>query len=286
MERLSGVNLALTGVPRGGTTLACQMLGRCRNAMALFEPMPVLTLPQERSSAAKQVLEFFTESRQRLLQDGVAPSKQRDGELPDNFFGESVGGGERPSLVELGLVRAGAPLSADFTLVVKHNAAFTALLPELVPHVPVLAIVRNPLAVLASWHSVALPVREGRLPAGERLDAELAETLAGESVCLVRQLKVLEWFYARYAEHLPSEGVLRYEDVVSSQGALLYACAGLIPTTITPLQERNSRPRCCAATLTTLTDALLGAAGSWQRWYPRLEVELLARQLQHTLAEG
>ena len=56
-------------------------------------------------------------------------------------------------------------LTPGFDLVVKHNALFTALLPDLLSAFPVYGIVRNPLAVLASWNAVNLPVKQGRIPA-------------------------------------------------------------------------------------------------------------------------
>ena len=43
---MSGRQLALTGVPRSGTTLCCRLLGMARGTVALFEPMDVAWLPR------------------------------------------------------------------------------------------------------------------------------------------------------------------------------------------------------------------------------------------------
>ncbi|WP_330970763.1 hypothetical protein, partial [Lysobacter sp. A3-1-A15] len=112
-------------------------------------------------------------------------------------------------------------------LVIKHNAAFTALLPQLRERFQTRAIVRHPLSVLASWNSVDLPVSRGHIPAGERLDAALAAQLQAEPERLRRQLIVLEWFFARFATALAPAEVLRYEDIVATQGEALRASAGL-----------------------------------------------------------
>jgi len=116
------------------------------------------------------------------------------------------------------------PLSQDFSLVIKHNAAFTALLPELAQRFECYCLVRNPLAVLASWNSVNLPVSTGRLPAGEHFDQALSRRLDAEPDLLERQLHLLDWLFGRFAAHLPAERILRYEDIVHSAGAALAAC--------------------------------------------------------------
>src|SRR5690606_38692646 len=141
-----------------------------------------------------------------LLAEGIAWSQQVDGQVPDNpFVSEAGADGRRRHQVTRGLIRPGKPLSDAFTLVVKHNAAFTALLPALAERFDTWAIVRNPLAVLASWYSVELPVTQGRLPAGERLDPALAATLDAEPDVVSRQLRILDWLFSRYAAALPRE---------------------------------------------------------------------------------
>src|SRR3546814_16815912 len=79
-------NIALTGVPRAGTTLACRLLGQCRDAVALFEPMAVLALPRAHDLALAQVLAFFADVRARVARDRTAPRKVSGGAVPDNLY--------------------------------------------------------------------------------------------------------------------------------------------------------------------------------------------------------
>ena len=58
-------------------------------------------------------------------------------------------------------------LTEDFLLVVKHPAAFSAMLPTLSQHYPCFAAVRNPISVLGSWNSVAYPIHRGHIPAAD-----------------------------------------------------------------------------------------------------------------------
>lgn len=264
---MSGRNIALTGVPRSGTTLACRLLGQAVDTVALFEPMDVAGLPPERGEALSQIAGFFDASRASLLGEGVAWSQQVGGQVPDNPFASSADAmGRRLHEAVLGQVRIDKPLSPGFTLVVKHNAAFTALLPELAERFETWAVVRNPLAVLASWHSVDLPVTRGRLPAGERLDPALARRLDAEPDRVARQLLILDWLFACYAQHLPASRVLAYEDVVATGACSLANATGVaVPSLV--LEERNSSRLYDLAHCQRMAERLLADDGAWRSRY-------------------
>lgn len=281
---MTGRAIALTGVPRGGTTLACRLLGECRDTVALFEPMDVSTLPVARNAALDQIGAFFEASRQQLMTRGTALSKHRGGAMTDNPFDATRGADGRRSLqVEHGEVALGRP-TEHFSLVIKHNAAFAALLPELATRFMTLAVVRNPLAVLASWNTVDLPVADGRLPAGERLDPALASCLAATPDRLTRQCWVLHWFFDRFVQHLPDGAVMRYEDIVASRGRVLRLAAGCEGDDRIDLQARNASPLYAAVDIAALEHALYGAASigkaAWTHWYGAEEIARSARELE------
>lgn len=276
----SGREIALTGVPRAGTTLCCRLLGQAVDTVALFEPMDVTALrADDRAAAMTQVAAFFAASRHSLLTRRRAPSKHRGGAVPDNVFTSGRGAaGPRDHRVEHGEIAIDKPLSDGFTLVVKHNAAFAALLPELAQRFETFAIVRNPLAVLASWHSVDLPVSHGRLPAGERLDPALARALATHDDVIARQLLILEWLFARYHRHLPAARVLRYEAIVAGHAQPLADACG-VPVPSTDLTERNASRLYDRAAIATLHDRLLAAPGAWRHFYMPRDIEALAARM-------
>lgn len=282
MAQLNSADIVLTGIPRGGTTLACRLLGEAADTLALFEPMPVTSLPNEPVSAAAAVARYFSAVRERALREGRVPSKHRGGRVPDNPYGERASGQQqRPWLVEEGDIAVDKPLSAAFRLVIKHNAAFTALLPQLGERFAVVGIVRNPLAVLASWHSVDLPVSRGRLPAGEQLDPQLAQALAAQPDCLRRQILILDWFFERLQRWVPPSCLLRYEDVVASDGAcLLRAVGAAVPKgAVARLRSRNANTQYAAADIRSLALALHEHAEASLRLYAAADVDALAARL-------
>lgn len=273
------MNIVLTGVPRGGTTLACRLLGQAADTLSLFEPMPVEQLPSDGDAAAAEVARYFDTVRRRVLAEGLAPSKHRQGSVPDNPYGERVGDGARPWLVELGDIAVDKPLSAGFRLVIKHNAAFAALLPALAPRFACIGIVRHPLAVLASWQSVDLPVSHGRLPAGERLDPSLAAALAAQPETLRRQVIILDWFFGRLLRWIDPSRLLRYEDVVADGGKALLQAAGLPPEPVRPLSSRNLNSQYDVALVDTLAEALCTHGSACLALYPPAQIRALARSM-------
>lgn len=209
--------ILLTGLPRAGTTLCCHILNAYPNVLALHEPLTPSDFDSAvgRITAVAQIADFAQQTRVSAQRDGVVVSRQKDGKVPENPVAQAMGeGGLRPMDVSLGQIDVRHQLQDEnFTLVIKHNALFTALLPELNNALPVYGIVRNPLAVLASWNQVDLPVNQGHIPAGEMFDPELKAQLAQITDRLQRQVHILEWFCRQYAEHLGGR-ILRYEDFV------------------------------------------------------------------------
>ena len=273
-------NIAVTGVPRGGTTLACHLLDACDDTVALFEPMDIHALDPSPAKAIGQVDQFYSDTRHQLLASGQALSKHRDGTVPDNPFDEPASDGRRRLVVEHGAIHVGRP-AQGFTLVIKHNAAFTALLPDLAARLECFAIVRNPLAVLASWNTVELPVSQGRVPAGEHFDAALRLRLDQTPERLARQVMVLEWFFARFRAHLPPTRVLRYEDVVATGGASLRQAMALTGAAREDLTPRNTRSIYRATPVNRLAEALRRQADpSWTRWYDSNAIADLAAALE------
>lgn len=272
-------DIALTGVPRGGTTLACKLLGECHDTIALAEPIDVSDLSEHHRAAAQQVRNFFADTRRELLATGRAPGKLVAGEATANFFGGEAGVGRRRSVAQRGQLVFDPPPTPGFTLVIKHNASFAALLTELAAEIPTIALVRHPLPVLASWQTVELPVADGRIPAGERLDLGLRARLGDAPDTLGRQLVILDWFFARFAAAEPGIAILRYEDVVASGGQSLFDAAG-VSGSPRVLQDHNASPLYRSADPARLAAALADFDGAWRGFYSAADdARALARML-------
>lgn len=272
----------LTGLPRAGTTLSCHILNSCPNTLALHEPMtPGEFVPADGVDAAlARITRFAATTREQVLHEGRALSQQKDGAVPENpVAAQAVQGGLRPMDVSLGFIDVRERgLKNDFNLIIKHNALFSALLPELAQAFPVYAIVRNPLAVLASWNLVDLPINKGRIPAAEQFDPVLKSALDSIPDALDRQLYILEWFCVRYCRYLQDRW-LRYEDFVAQPQGLAKALGLVAPEAIIP--ARHSKNTGYDLQLMEHLYRRLSATGDaiWQI-YPHAQVDSLMENIR------
>jgi hypothetical protein len=177
-------NIVLTGLPRSGTMLACRLLNTLPDTVALHEPIaPGKFADMEDDRAVLEGLErFFRRMRRMIRKEKVALSKNVGGNIPDNAYEQARSAvGPRSHTGGKGTQKGKAvvdkDLEAGFLLVIKQPALFSGLLPVLVKRFPCYAIVRNPLAVLASWNSVDHNVR-GPFQGG-RAQRRRAEARAG-----------------------------------------------------------------------------------------------------------
>ena len=266
--------IVLTGIPRSGTTLVCRLLNATPNTVALVEPMDVTVFLQRRSARGKlrELRGFLRANRETLLRDGTAISKHFKG-APDNPWGPSKDGALREQFADLGEVKIDKQLDANFQLVVKHPAAFTAILDVLAPAYPCYALVRNPLSVLGSWNSAKLAVQRGRIPIAEKLDPALTQKLKGLDDAFDRQLAILDWFFACYCRALPVEAILRYEDVIASGGSLLKVITPAAAQLDERLSSRNTNKQYDQMLLGRLGRRLLSSQGAYWDLYERVDVE-------------
>ena len=278
-----GWDIVLTGPPRSGTTLACRLLGGLPDTVALHEPIPPRSLAGLGTGDAVLggVERFFGEMRRSILTRGVVVSKHVGGEVPDNVY-EGTSSGDAPRAhagKEKGEIPITKDLERDFSLVIKHPAMFTALLPILARRFSCYAVVRNPLSILASWNSVDHNVREGHAPAAERHDAGLKAELASTEDRVERQLCLLSWFFGRYHETLDEDHVIRYEEIVASGGRALSAVVPTAAALDEPLESKNLNEAYGRDGMRRLGERLLEREGAYWRFYGRESVEGLLYEI-------
>jgi hypothetical protein len=99
--------------------------------------------------------------------------------------------GLRPNLDSLAEIRIDKELGGDFVIVIKYPAGFTAVMGTLSRQFRCYAVIRNPLAILASWSTIATPQEQGHAPVAEELDEQLKTQLASKVDKIERQLDLL-----------------------------------------------------------------------------------------------
>ena len=283
MPASSRRNVLITGIPRSGTTLVCSLLNKLPDIVALHEPMDVWNFSKCGNAAelADTIENFCAEARRSLRQDGFAISKHVGGEIRDNAAGDKVDStGTRSRRTEHGKIHIDKPLSENFVLAIKHPLAFTALLEPLSKHFECFAVVRNPLATLASWNSLDwLKVKKGHAPIAEKLDLDLARKLANESDAIERQIRILEWSYDRFRRFLREEAVIKYEDLIATRARELSRVFPAAAELDEDLLSKNLNKYYDRALMTDLGQRLLGRDGPLWNFYSKGDVKNLLSEI-------
>lgn len=211
--------LLLTGIPRSGTTLACSLLDRLDGVVCLSEPDEHVKLMRQTGDAAEfaALLRDSIKATRMLLVEGKPTEARRSatGSVLTNYFLEPDRNGRRELAYSIE-PRQRPTQPADVLVCSKHNALYTAALPQLVGSVAfrVIAIVRDPVAALRSWRSVQLPISMGRLPAAEKFWPEMRDLCAADIPLLVKQIRIYDLFCRRFIQHREDICVVRYEDLL------------------------------------------------------------------------
>lgn len=230
----------ITGIPRSGTTLCCNLLNQCENAVALHEPIDPQKLTSiEPTTAVEEISQQIKNIRASLETSQPIEHGDKAGLELDNPIGQDTNDkGLRRQRANRGKVVL-PPIDDKTTLFIKQNALFTALASELQKHYPIIAIVRNPIDVLLSWMTVDLPVNKGRLPAGEKYDRRLAEQLSRGTV-IERQIAIYRWFIEKFSQAKLT--TVRYEDVLTTNGGALFSAVDLSHSSLlTPVEREFSK---------------------------------------------
>lgn len=231
------------------------------------------------SEALATIEGFAQRTCRRIATRRRASTIQVGGRLTDDVVVADAGDGLRRRQAAQAEIDIDKPLSDGFSLLVKHNALFAALLPQLAASFRCIGLVRNPLAVLASWQTVDLPVNRGRIPAGEQFDSDLRTALDCDADTLARQVTIVNWFFGQYADGLVAERILRYEELVASGGKALFGMLGHRQAKSVPLTSRNDHALYGDADIDRLLAALLATGGAWTRFYSRADCEVVAERL-------
>lgn len=236
-------NIILTGIPRSGTTLACYLLNKVPNVIALHEPLKTageLTRLESNNLVCDTIMNSFTKTRKQILIHKTAISKNRHGRLIDNPFSNNPDkSGLRQKEVSRGEIVIDKKLSNNFFLIIKHTASFVALLPFLSKKFPCYAIIRNPLSILGSWNSIQFESLGGRSLTAEYFNPSLKSNLESIPDYRERQLYLIDWFFKQCQENLPTKNILRYEEIITSSGSNLARIVPQAQKLAEPLENKN-----------------------------------------------
>jgi hypothetical protein len=271
-------NILLAGIPRSGTTLVCILLNKLQNVAALPEPIDVGIFAGGSSVEDWYVSldNFILQTRKNIMLKGFALAKVGPSNNESNYFKSISSDILRQDEGKKSILSFN--ISSDqFTLLIKHPNAFTAMLPQLSKRYKVAALIRNPLAILASWNTINANFRFGHAPIAEEISPQLKVRLASFANDLDRQLSLLSWYFEQYQEFVKPDMIIRYETIIQSGGK------NLSPLFMDSFRLNEQLTNCnfnsdyAKIDLETIAERLLSSSGKYWLFYSRDDVLALLR---------
>jgi hypothetical protein len=264
-------DIILTGLPRSGTTLTTKILSDQPETVALNEPIRFNQV-ETRPDTLKLTKRSFFRFRRSLRRNGVATARTVNGKITDNHYKRTEANGTRKKLITRSNVVFEKELSKDFKLIIKHNSVFTLLQDELMRLFPYYAVIRNPLAVLGSLNSVDTPASRGNIRHLHKLNPGLKDELDKKKTLTDRQLFILDIYFRQYKK-LEESQIIRYEDIIESQGDVLSRVIGKRVHTKQELRNNNVSTIYKPVEMLKVGESLLKSEGSYWHFYSREAVE-------------
>ena len=271
-------NIVITGPGRSGTTLTCHLLNKLPDTIALAEPLSpnrfVDQMP-DYDAVCDELEKIYLRMRRKALQEGVVKSKHVGGVVPDNTKGKVDG--VRQRIAVKGDIPVGKDLSPDFFLAIKQPGMFTALLPRLANRFPCYAIVRNPLAIIASSGSIQSR-KKGKNPSAKmRYDSVYRRRVEEDEKAGIdkmgQRLQRMHYDFERYQQALPPENVIRYEDICETNGRALSVIVPAAAGLDEPLENKNANPLYDREKVHAVGERLLQSEGAYWNFYSKKDVE-------------
>lgn len=273
-------NILLTGIPRSGSSMLCVFLNQIPGVLALNEGLRLGGL-ETTQQAREHVYQAYADIRAQVLHNGTAPARHKNGVQVTNHFTREAG--QRSLMLQKSDIRVDKPLQPDFMLGIKHNAGFTlALEALLVLKWPIFALIRNPLAVLGSWNSLAIPVSQGRVRGMETRAPNLAAQVEAAPDMLRKQVVILDYCFGQYHAFVKPECLLRYEDLCKQPAKVLRKIVNdRDVSALRPTENLNTSPIYPLNRFPEFEEALCELPeAKWRLFYSEQELRALRAEIE------
>lgn len=267
-------SLIVTGIPRSGTTLVCNLISQMHNAYCLSEPMEIDEYAHQVTSAnvfLDKVSEFIAQQRKQIIETGFIRNRvDKNGDLSSNYYSRNCCGS-----IEDGSLISSVKVDVEndnFTLAVKHNAHFLAVLPlvRALGHYKVIAVIRHPIPTILSWQSLRLPISYGRLPAAEKMWPAVREISESSLELIVKQVLLYEALITRIIECKRNTHIIYYERLMDNPEKLCVLLNQSYKKKIR-LQSQNNNKHYDWTKVATLKEVLNAYAPNAMSVYPSLD---------------
>lgn len=258
-------NFIITGPPRSGTTLTCNILNDQNNTVALHEPMSMLMF-KNKAIGLHNIDLFFESMRYSIIHHKIALSKISESNIPDNPYANVFTNNKRESIVKKRFFYITKPISETFNLFIKHNVHFTFLLKEITCKYKTIVIIRNPLSTINSWNTINAPVAEGNAKVLKYINPDLYRKINSINNLFERQARLLDEMFTIY-NSIPDLNIIKYEDIIESNGAIFTKILNIDIQSNRILSSKNDNVLYDKSNNNQIIEALNRTSCAWQTFY-------------------
>lgn len=241
-------DVIVTGIPRSGLTLVAALIDGLPNAMCLNSPAMHSELVRQATDSicyGKLLAGDFLWTRAQIIDKqpvydfrSLSGAPLVDG-LHDPKMPLKASSGE-PSAIPLT-----RNLTGDFILGAKHHTLYTSVLPTLVKfrHFKIIAVIRHPLDVFASWKQLPKPLLAKGNPKGiGRFWPEALGIASSGANMATLFAQLYDLYLQRYHELREHIHIVKYEDIIEDP-AMVSRLFGLKkpPSTASLIEARPRR---------------------------------------------
>jgi len=260
-------NIILAGIPRSGTSFVCSLLNKVEGVLALVEPLDMVAFSNCKDKYERHTFlsNYFNCARSSILTEKKIRALDFDSE--SNTFINDGYQGRKTTIKGFKELKVNKNLDNEFTFIIKHPNAFSALLNELCVNWQCFAVVRNPVSVIASWNSLDHPLSRGRAPMAELFDDELRQRLDSIEDVLARQVHLVNWYFDCYHRLLTPSQIIFYESVVRTCGKSLSGVVSAAQFLSEDISSMNNNKIYDKVTMKKIAQLLEDCGGGWTKFY-------------------
>ena len=255
-------NLVITGIPRSGTSYVCALLNSVENTVLVNEPLEAMQFLRNDSSRA--LSEYYTHTRDSILKGVPIQNKIVDGKFIEDTNENDVRNYYVPEVKD-----------ASFVFGSKNTFIYLVCLEKIrqqLPDAGILACIRHPYDVIASWKRVEFPHLKNANP---MFFVDYVSSEERNKLVRIGSVKQVETRYALLWDYLAqciirsidSLVLLKYEEFVVDPARHIVAVYKALGITLQPVPEmpaseaRSRREVLSSAELDAIQKHCAGSAG-------------------------
>ncbi|WP_100655930.1 sulfotransferase family protein [Alteromonas flava] len=259
------VNFLISGLPRSGTSLLCNLLHKVPNTVVINEPQEVFAAIQSDPECHELGLLFRKLRTDILLGKGVSNKVNEAGDVIEDTRLNDVRRRYQPAVTR-----------TDFSLAIKNPLAFLTrlrILCDAHPNMPKIIMVRHPLDVISSWKKSfehlrdvnfdIIPFTDQSDPLLDGVQHRLLSAIRQEPYTPVKRALYLNYLAELIRRDKERVHVIRYEDLIAKPEATLAFISSIIksdrmPKTVVASIRRGATAKVYAQEDVIAVNALCG----------------------------